>query len=51
MLESKISDRDDPEFVHCKEENDKLYEGKINGAIIRSMCDWYEHGKNFQRFS
>ena len=36
---SKIRYRDDPEYVHCKEELAKLYEGKINGAIIRSSCD------------
>ena len=29
ILESKIRDRDDPEYVHCKEEHDKLYKGKI----------------------
>ena len=45
ILESKICYRDDPEYIHCKEELDKLYEGKINGAIIRS--DRYEHGKSF----
>ena len=33
ILESKIRD------IHCKEELDKLYEGKINGAIIKSRCD------------
>ena len=43
ILEFKIRYRDDPENVHCKEELDKLYEGKINGAIIRSRCDWCEH--------
>ena len=47
ILESKICYRHDPEYIHCKEELDKLYEGKINGAIIRSMCDRYEHGKSF----
>ena len=26
-------------FRHCKEERDKLYQGKINGAIIRRRCD------------
>ena len=50
ILESKIRDRDDPEYVHCKEELDKLYEGKINGAIIRSRCDWYEHGEKSSKF-
>ena len=39
-----------PEYVHCKEELDKLYEGKINGAIIRSRCDWYEHGEKSSKF-
>ena len=50
ILESKIRDRDDPEYVHCKEELDKLYEGKINGAIIRSRCDWYEHAEKSSKF-
>ena len=49
-LESKIRDRDDSEYVHCKEELDKLYDGKINGAIIRSSCDWYEHGQKSSKF-
>ena len=43
ILESKIRYRDDPEYIHCKEELDKFYQGKINSAIIRSRCDWYEH--------
>ena len=42
---SKIRYRGDPEYVYCKEELGKLYEGKINGAIIRSRYDWYEHGE------
>ena len=29
ILESKICDRDDPEYVYCKEELEKLYEGKL----------------------
>ena len=51
ILESEIRYRDDPKYIHCKEELDKLYQGKINGAIIRSRCNVYEHGKNCQRFS
>ena len=43
ILESKIRYRNDPEHIHCKEELDKFYQGKINSAIIRSRCDWYEH--------
>ena len=50
ILESKIRYGDYPEYVHCKEELDKLYEGKINGAIIRSRCDWYEHGEKSSKF-
>ena len=45
ILESKFRYRDDPEYIHCKEELDKLYQGKINGAIIRIRCNWYEHGE------
>ena len=45
ILEPKIRYRDDPEYIHCKEELDKLYQGKINGAIIRSRCEWYECGE------
>ena len=45
MLESKICFTDDLEYIHCREELDKLYQGKINGAIIRSSCDWYEDWK------
>ena len=29
ILESKIRYRDDPEYIHCKDELDKLYQGKI----------------------
>ena len=50
ILESKVRYRDDPEYIHCKEELDKLYQGKINGAIIRSRCDWYEHGEKSSKF-
>ena len=51
ILESKIRYRDDPEYIHCKDELDKLYQGKINGAIIRSRCDWYEHWEKSSKFS
>ena len=50
ISEFKICDKDDPEYVHCKEELDKLFEGKINGAIIRSRCDWLEHGEKSSKF-
>ena len=50
ILKSKIRDREDPEYVHCKEELDKLYKGKINGGIIRSRCDWYEHREKSKFF-
>ena len=50
VLESKIRYRDDPKYIHCKEELYKLYHGKINGAIIRSRCDWYEHGERRSKF-
>ena len=50
ILESKIRDREDPEYVHCKEELYKLYEGKINGAMIRSRCDQHEHGEKSSKF-
>ena len=45
-LESKIRYRDNPEYIHCKEELDKLYQGKL----IRSRCDWYEHGEKSSKF-
>ena len=50
ILESKIRDRDNPEYVHCKEELDKLYEGKINGPIIGSSSTGMNTGKNRQSF-
>ena len=37
-------------YIHYKEELDKSYQGKINGAIIRSRCDWYEHGEKSSKF-
>ena len=42
--------RDDPEYNHCKEVLDKLYQGKINGVIIRSRREWYEHGEKSSKF-
>ena len=50
ILESKICYRDDPEYIHCEEEVNKLYLGKINSAIIRSRCDWYEHQEESSKF-
>ena len=50
ILESKTRDRDDPEHVHCRKELDKLYKAKINGPIIRSRCDWHEHGEKSSKF-
>ena len=50
ILESKIPDREDTEYVHCKEELDKLYEGKINGPIIGSSSTGMNTGKNRQSF-
>ena len=32
ILESKIRYRNYPEYIHCKEEREKLHQGKINGA-------------------
>ena len=49
-LESKIRFRDDPEYIHCKEELEKLYQEKTNSAIIRSRCDWYEHEIKSSKF-
>ena len=51
ILEPKIRYRDDPEYIHCKEELDKIYQGKINGALIRSKLDCMSMGKNRQSFS
>ena len=50
ILGSKIRYRNDAEYVHCKEELDKLYEGKINGALIRSRCVWHEHGDKSSKY-
>ena len=36
ILEPRIRYKVDPEYIHCKEQLGKLYEGKINGAIIRT---------------
>ena len=49
-MESKIGYRDDPKYIHCKEELDKLYQGKFNGAITRSRCNWYEHREKSSKF-
>ena len=35
ILVSKIRYKNDPKYIHCKEEFDKLYKGKINSAIIK----------------
>ena len=51
ILKSKIRYRGDPEYIHCKEELDKLYQRKINGAIILSRCDCYEHEEISSKFS
>ena len=50
ILESKIRYKDDSKYINCKEELDKLYQGKINGATIRNRCDWYEHGEKSSKF-
>ena len=50
ILESKICFREDLEYFQCKEKLDKLYQEKINSAIIRSRCDWYEFGKKLSKF-
>ena len=34
-----------------KEKVEELYQEKINDAIIRSRCDWYEIGRNHLSFS
>ena len=50
ILESNIRYRDNPEYVHSKEELDNIYERKINAPIIRSRCFWYKIGKSRQSF-
>ena len=50
ILRSQICHRDNPEYIHCKEELEKLCQGKINGAIIRSRCNWYEHREKLSKF-
>ena len=50
ILGSKIRYRNDAEYVHCKEELDKLYEGKIDDALIRSRCVWHEHGDKSSKY-
>ena len=50
ILESKTRYRDNPEYIHCKEEFDKLYQRKIKDATIRSRCEWYEHGEKSSKF-
>ena len=50
VLASKIRFRDDPQYIHCKEELEKLYQEKINGATIRSSCKWYEPREKSSKF-
>ena len=49
-VESKIRFRDNPKYIHGKEERDKLYEGKISGAIEAGAIGM-NTGKNCQSFS
>ena len=51
ILETKIRYRDDPEYIHCKEELDKLYQGKINGALLEAGATGMSTGENRQSFS
>ena len=50
ILESKICFREDLEYIQYKEKLDKLYQEKINSAIIRSRCDWYKFGEKLSKF-
>ena len=50
ILESKIRYREDLEYIQCKEKLDRLYQEKINSAIIRSRSDWYEYRKKLPKF-
>ena len=50
MLDSKIRFSYDPEYIHCKEELDKLYQERTKGAIIRNKCDWNDHGEKSTKF-
>ena len=45
ILESKIINSDDLEYIHYKGELDKPYRGKINSAMVRRRYDCCEHGK------
>ena len=51
ILESEIRYRDDPKYIHCKEELDKLYQGKINGALLEAGATGMSTGENRQSFS
>ena len=45
ILESKIINSDDLEYIHYKGELDKPYRGKINSAMVRRRYDCCEDGK------
>ena len=45
ILESKIINSDNLEYIHYKGELDKPYRGKINSAMVRRRYDCCEHGK------
>ena len=38
------------EYNKCKSELDGLYDYITAGAILRSKCNWYEHGEKSSRY-
>ena len=44
-LENNTSYTENLEYIDCRNKLDEIYEQKINGIRIRSICDWYEYGE------
>ena len=49
-LENNTNYIENLEYIDCRNKLDKIYEQKINGIRIRSICDWYEYGEKSSKF-
>ena len=49
-LENNTNCMENLEYIDCRNKLDKIYEQKINGIRIRSICDWYEYGEKSSKF-
>ena len=50
QLENNTNYIENLEYIDCRNKLDKIYEQKINGIRIRSICDWYEYGEKSSKF-